>query len=61
MKLLEITQIQNDLYTRSGLIFSPALFNLLFKEIPQRMTINDVDSAKIRLLFEEKMKDEKIA
>jgi hypothetical protein len=58
MKLLEITKIQNDLYTRSGLIFSPALFILLFKEIPQRMTINDVDSAKIRPLFEAKMKDQ---
>jgi hypothetical protein len=57
MQLPEFTEKHFDLYNDSGLIFSPKLFFSIYKTIPQRMTIDEIDGAKIRYKIEDDLKD----
>ena len=57
MQLPEFTEKHFDLYNDFGLIFSPKLFFSIYKTIPQRMTINEIDGAKIRYKIEDDLKD----
>lgn len=58
MHLPEFTEKHFDLYNDYGLIFSPKLFFSIYKTIPQRMAIDEIDGAKIRHKIEADLKDQ---